>query len=167
MSDNSPHDIEKDEAATADALRRRLVAAYFSYIARAKLWGLWWVALIALAVIAVGFAVDLRVAIVGFMLLLIVYPLSMTMAVLSSAMRPEVVKAASVSSAMLLNGRLCLYDVAGTEIASVMLDKLRSVSESDGLVRIIDRERRLVLVPREMLDDDALATLYSAIPDEL
>lgn len=167
MSDNSPHDIEKDEAATADALRRRLVAAYFSYIARAKLWGLWWVALIALAVIAVGFAVDLRVAIVGFMLLLIVYPLSMTMAVLSSAMRPEVVKAASVSSAMLLNGRLCLYDVAGAEIASVMLDKLRSVSESDGLVRIIDRERRLVLVPREMLDDDALATLYSAIPDEL
>lgn len=167
MSDNSPHDIEKDEAATADALRRRLVAAYFSYIARAKLWGLWWVALVALAVIAVGFAVDLRVAIVGFMLLLIVYPLSMTMAVLSSAMRPEVVKAASVSSAMLLNGRLCLYDVAGTEIASVMLDKLRSVSESDGLVRIIDRERRLVLVPREMLDDDALATLYSAIPDEL
>lgn len=167
MSDNSPHDIEKDEAATADALRRRLVAAYFSYIARAKLWGLWWVALVALAVIAVGFAVDLRVAIVGFMLLLIVYPLSMTMAVLSSAMRPEVVKAASVSSAMLLNGRLCLYDVAGAEIASVMLDKLRSVSESDGLVRIIDRERRLVLVPREMLDDDALATLYSAIPDEL
>lgn len=167
MSDNSPHDIEKDEAATADALRRRLVAAYFSYIARAKLWGLWWVALVALAVIAVGFAVDLRVAIVGFMLLLIVYPLSMTMAVLSSAMRPEVVKAASVSSAMLLNGRLCLYDVAGTEIASVMLDKLRSVSECDGLVRIIDRERRLVLVPREMLDDDALATLYSAIPDEL
>lgn len=167
MSDNSPHDIEKDEAATADALRRRLVAAYFSYIARAKLWGLWWVALIALAVIAVGFAVDLRVAIVGFMLLLIVYPLSMTMAVLSSAMRPEVVKAASVSSAMLLNGRLCLYDVAGAEIASVMLDKLRSVSECDGLVRIIDRERRLVLVPREMLDDDALATLYSAIPDEL
>ncbi len=167
MSDNSPHDIEKDEAATADALRRRLVAAYFSYIARAKLWGLWWVALIALAVIAVGFAVDLRVAIVGFMLLLIVYPLSMTMAVLSSAMRPEVVKAASVSSAMLLNGRLCLYDVAGAEIASVMLDKLRSVSESDGLVRIIDRERRLVLVPREMLDDDVLATLYSAIPDEL
>lgn len=167
MSDNSPHDIEKDEAATADALRRRLVAAYFSYIARAKLWGLWWVALVALAVIAVGFAVDLRVAIVGFMLLLIVYPLSMTMAVLSSAMRPEVVKAASVSSAMLLNGRLCLYDVAGAEIASVMLDKLRSVSECDGLVRIIDRERRLVLVPREMLDDDALATLYSAIPDEL
>lgn len=167
MSDNSPHNIEKDEAATADALRRRLVAAYFSYIARAKLWGLWWVALIALAVIAVGFAVDLRVAIVGFMLLLIVYPLSMTMAVLSSAMRPEVVKAASVSSAVLLSGCLRLYDVVGAEIASVMLDKLRSVSESDGLVRIIDRERRLVLVPREMLDDDALAMLRSAIPDEL
>lgn len=167
MSDNSPHDIEKDAAATADALRRRLVAAYFSYIARAKLWSLWWVALIALAVIAVGFAVDLRVAIVGFMLLLIVYPLSMTMAVLSSAMRPEVVKSASVASAMLLGGCLRLYDVAGAEIACVMLDKLKAVNESDGLVRIIDRERRLVLVPRAMLGDADLSALYSALPDEL
>lgn len=167
MTEVRPKDIDKDKAATADALRRRLVAAYFSAILRRKLWSLWWLALVALAVVAAGFATDLRVAIVGFMLLLIVYPLSMTLTVLSEAMRPETVRLTGVTAAVIADGCLRLYDDKEAEITSVSLDALCSVNESDGLIRIVDRCRRLVIVPRRMLGDEVCAAIYRAVPDEL
>ena len=145
----------------------RLLTAYFSSIAHRKLWSLWWVALVALVVIAVGFAVDLRVAIVGFMLLLIVYPLAMTLAVFSSALRPEVVRMAGVESARVADGALLLFGGDGSEIGSVSLDGLRSVSEAAGLIRITDSTRRLVIVPAELLTADERTALYRAVPAEL
>lgn len=167
MSDNSPHDIEKDEVATADARTHRLVATYFRHIVRMKLWSLWWVFALSLTIIIVGLVIDFRISLAGLMLLPSFYPLSVFMAVMSTAMRTEIVDLINMASAAVKSDRLCLYDKDGNEILAVPFTRIRSVNEDSEFVRVLDRRYRLYVIPNEMLDAAARAALHSAIPDEL
>lgn len=167
MSETSPNDIETNEVATADARTHRLVATYFRHIVRMKLWSLWWMVVLSLIVIIVGFVIDFRISLAGLMLLPSFYPLSVFMAVMSTAMRTEIIDLIQMTSAAVKADRLCLYNKEGKEILVVPFNKIRSVTEDSEFFRVIDRRYRLYLIPSEMLDAPGRILLHGAHPHEL
>lgn len=101
------------------------------------------------------------------MLLPSFYPLSVFMAVMSTAMRTEIMDLINMAAAAVKSDRLCLYDKDGNEILVLPFTRIRSVNEDSEFVRVLDRRYRLYVIPNEMLDAAARAALHAVHPHEL
>lgn len=144
---------------------------YIQRIIRAWAARIWWVALVPLAVIAWGLAADWRIAVIGFMLLLIVYPMAATFAVLSCATRPDVARRTRASRAVFDDSLdrveliLDTLDDDGAVIASDVLESAVILGvQADGdtiTLRIGPAIPDFILLPRHAIEPDRLAALLA------
>ncbi len=133
-------------------LRQMSVRLFFSY---------WWLALIPAVVIAGGLLLDWRWAVVGLMLLFIIFPMVVTMTLLRYGMAPGMVARMLVTGAELTDDALILYNVDGEEKLRIAASKVRSAS-LHGSFLIIDFGRApdaIVIIPREAFSDDQVAAI--------
>ena len=141
-------------------------SAYMSLIARRLAWRLWWIIAAALAAIAIGVAIDLRVSIVGLMLLLVIYPAVMSFAVLVYGLKQEVVDRTRIAHVSVSDDRLEVRDDRERVICAVKPAQVRSLSYTHERVTIAygSRVDDVLIIPREMLTADDLDKLQGYRP---
>ncbi|MDO4320598.1 MAG: hypothetical protein Q4C34_08485 [Bacteroidales bacterium] len=144
-------------------------SAYLGRIAVALFWRLWWLPLIPVAVIAVGAAVDVRIALVGLMALFIIYPAVMTLAIIRYGMGADVA-VRSTATAMVLDDSaltlLCGPDAAPVTIDAARIAEARIDARRWLVMRVGRRPDDIVLVPVEALDpQDLQGVLQRFVPD--
>lgn len=74
-------------------------SAYLGTMARRMLVRRWWLFAVPLAVTAIGCFTDWRIAVIGLMLVFIVYPMIMSLVMLNYALHPSVIARARTASA--------------------------------------------------------------------
>ena len=141
-------------------------SAYMSLIARRLAWRLWWIIATAIAAIAIGVAIDLRVSIVGLMLLLVIYPAVMSFAVLAYGLKQEVVDRTRIARVSVSDDSLEVYDDRERVICVVKPAQVRSLSYTRERVTIAygSRVDDVLIIPREMLASDELDKLQGYRP---
>lgn len=141
-------------------------SAYMSLIARRLAWRLWWIIAAALAAIAIGVAIDLRVSIVGLMLLLVIYPAVMSFAVLVYGLKQEVVDRTHIAQVSVSDDSLEVHDDRERVICVVKPAQVRSLSFTHERVTIAygSRVDDVLIIPREMLTADDLDKLQGYRP---
>lgn len=137
------------------------VGAYIGHIARRTAWRLWWVGVGAAGFIAAGFAADIRLAIVGFMILLLIFPMAMTIAVLGRATHPRIVALTRATSAEVTPQAVTLKDSEGGTVAEIPPSQSRGYSIDGGSVvlRTGGSAADIVIIPCRWLDAAAMAEL--------
>lgn len=153
------HSENMQEAATVAA------SAYMTAIARRVAQRLWWIVALALAAVGAGFAAaDLRWAIVGFMLLLIVFPGAMSIAVLAYAARPAVVALTRLDSVSVTESVIEAFDVDGRLLASVPRAAVRgaSVAGSNVVISHGAPPDAVLIIPQRMLTPADLSDLLAS-----
>lgn len=141
-------------------------AAYTSCIARRVALRLWWVIAIAAAAIVTGAVADVRICIVGLMVLFIIFPAAMSLAVLGYALRPSVVALTRAASASVAGGALTVSDAGGAVLAVVPLARVRSIGVSSGRDVIIcgASPADVVILPAGMLTPGERSAIADAVP---
>lgn len=135
-------------------------AAYPSRIARRLLRRRLWLLSVPVAVIAAGAFTDVRVAIIGFMLLLLAYPMLMTLAVLGHAASPATARRSTADRARITDdGDITLsktdedgavHDVETAKICYVECDR-RLVTVNTGT-----SADDIILIPADAFESDDL-----------
>lgn len=119
------------------------VGAYIAAIARRVLWRYaWW--LILPAVVALGGIYEWRLAVIALMLLLLVFPMVITIAVFNHGMHPTVVRRTraetvdltTTASAADANTDLTVRDADGAVILSIGRNQIRRVLTANGRTTI-------------------------------
>ena len=119
------------------------VGAYIAAIARRVLWRYaWW--LILPAVVALGGIYEWRLAVIALMLLLLVFPMVITIAVFNHGMHPTVVRRTraetvdltTTASAADANTDLTVRDADGAVILSIGRNQIRRVLNANGRTTI-------------------------------
>lgn len=111
------------------------VGAYIAAIARRVLSRYsWWLAL-PLAV-ALGGLYDWRCAVIALMLVLLVFPMVITIAVFNHGMHPAVVRRTRAETVELTDSELTVRDADGADILTIRRDQIRSVTTSNGRTTI-------------------------------
>lgn len=143
-----------NDSAPVTAQRAVTGADYLSRIARRTALRLWWLVIPGLFLVIAGLLWDLRVSIVGFMLLLVVFPMVITTAVLGSATRPAVVARTRVERVSLDDTGLALIDDTGAEIFFIEYTRLRSLHTNPRFVEIVfgTSPSDILLLPHSLLD---------------
>ena len=141
-------------------------SAYMSLIARRLVWRLWWIIAAAITAIAIGVAIDIRISIVGLMLLLVIYPAVMTFAVLAYALKPEVVQRTRMAQVDVTGDRLEVRDDSDRVICGITPGQVRSLSFARERVTIAygSRVDDVLIIPRRMFTDEALDKLHDYMP---
>ena len=111
---------------------------YLGAIAKCELGRRWWFFLFPLALFIVGFY-DWRWAVVGLMLLFLVYPFGLTIALLNNALRPEVIGRASSNFAKFDEENITIFkkkaeETDNSDDKNVELDKI----ETKKIVEIVN-----------------------------
>lgn len=119
---------------------------YLSTIAARIAGRLWWVGLLPVALIVYGLAADVRFAFVGLIVLLLIFPVAVTTALLSHALSPELAGRASSTLAAIDGDSLTLYrrlDLreAAPESPSVDPSAVPFSSAGDTPCRLVEIER--------------------------
>lgn len=144
-----------NEPAPVTAVPAVTGADYLSRIARRTAWRLWWLVIPGIILVLTGFLYDLRISIVGFMLLLVVFPMVITTAVLGSATRPTVVARTRVDQVILDETGLALLDDKGNDIIFIKYSLLRSVRSGPRFVEIVfgKSPSDIIILPHSLLTD--------------
>lgn len=111
------------------------VGAYIGAIARRVLWRYaWWLVL----PVAVAFAglYDWRCAVIALMLLLLVFPMVITIAVFNHGMHPAVVRRTRAETVELTAAELTVRDADGAVILTIRPDQIRSITAANGRTTI-------------------------------
>ena len=82
--------------------------AYLGVITTSMLGRLWWIMIFPCAFFIAG-AHNWRFAVIGLIVLMLIYPLAMTTALLTHAMRPEIIRRASATHAVITPTTITLY----------------------------------------------------------
>ncbi len=157
-----------NESAPVAAPRAVTGADYLSRIARRTAWRLWWLLLPGVLLVAAGLLFDLRLSIVGFMLLLVVFPMVITTAVLGSATRPAVVARTRVNSVLLGAASVTLLDEESAALVTVPYERFLSVRRSPRFVEIVfgASPSDILLLPVDLLSDSDIRHLASRVHDD-
>lgn len=144
-------------------------SAYINRILRAWIVRLWWTILVPFAFIAYGLATDWRISVVGFMLLLIVYPMAATFAILSCATRPDVARRTRANRVLIDNSldkiELIqeIFDDDGAPVSTEILETacIMSVETSARTitVRVGQAIPDFILLPCNAVEPNILAAL--------
>lgn len=146
-------------------------SAYLAAIARRILWRAWWFPAIALVVIAAGLMLDIRMAIIGLMLLLIIYPMIMSFVIIRYAALPELARLTLANTYALNGNRLTLMCVTVDDETGQTTSRQLGTFEVSGLEhsgsRIIFKTGRamsdMVITPADAIDPQALTALETAL----
>lgn len=145
-------------------------SAYLAAIARRILWRAWWFPAIALAVIATGLMVDIRMAIIGLMLLLIIYPMVMSFVIIRYAALPQLALRTLANVYSLKGKSLTLFQVTTDDETGQTTSQELGTFEVSGMeqsgTRIIFKTgptvSDIVIVPADAIDPQALSALETA-----
>lgn len=142
-------------------------SAYMNIIARRVALRLWWLVAAALVAVAAGAVHDWRFAIVGLMLLLIVFPMALCFVVLAYSAKPAVVALMSLERVDIDDDTLEVYGHDGNLLRVIRRGDVRSLSFSVRYVTVTTGSRPgdVLLVPREMLSQRQLAALAAFQPE--
>ena len=111
------------------------VGAYIAAIARRVLWRYaWW--LILPAVVALGGIYEWRLAVIALMILLLVFPMVITIAVFNHGMHPTVVHRTRAEAVDLTANDLTVRDADGAVILSIGRNQIRRVLTANGRTTI-------------------------------
>lgn len=132
-------------------------------IARRVALRLWWLVAIAVVTVAAGAAADWRFAIVGLMILFIVYPMAMSLAILAYAAKPTVVDRMTVQTVDVTDSAITLRKADGSQIAEITPRAVTSITTSPQYI-IISTGRRpddVVILPRTILSDADISCIMT------
>lgn len=90
-------------------------SAYISAIARRVVRRAWWLPAFSLTVIAVGLGSNIRIAILGLMLLFIIYPMIMSFTIMRYAALPSLAERTLANRFALIDGHLHISSVETEE----------------------------------------------------
>lgn len=147
-------------------------SAYMAAITRSLIARRWWAGLVPAALIAYGAAADWRWAVVGLMLVFIVYPMAMSFTILRYATLPQLAARASSTHAEISGDAIRLYrlpqedDLPPVRVAEA---RITSASTSRGMLRLAtgSRTEDIILIPAEALATADFADLLRRFaPDE-
>ncbi|MDE6288106.1 MAG: hypothetical protein K2M00_04905 [Muribaculaceae bacterium] len=157
-----------NESAPAAAPRAVTGADYLSRIARRTAWHLWWLVIPGIILVIVGMFCDLRISIMGFMLLLVIFPMVITTAVLGAATKPAVVARTRVHRVMLGDNNIALLDEENACIVSIDYSRLRTVRRTGLFIEIVfgKSPSDIIILPPELLSDDSYAALAARVSDD-
>ncbi|MGN0223992.1 MAG: hypothetical protein ACI4AM_08205 [Muribaculaceae bacterium] len=111
------------------------VGAYIGAIARRVLWRYaWWLALPA--GLACGGLYDWRCAVIALMLLLLVFPMVVTIAVFNHGMHPAVVHRTRAETVELTDTELVVRDADGAVILTIAHSAIRRITAANGRTTI-------------------------------
>ena len=138
--------------------------AYTGPIAARLFWRLWWLWLLPVGVIVAGALTDWRIALLGLMLVFVVYPAVLTIALLGHAMRPDVVARSLATGAEIADdGTLTLrLPEAGKELT---FPAVRSIDRRGRYISLTvgPKVSDIVLIPADAVPPESLALLRQAL----
>lgn len=145
-------------------------SAYLAAIAHRILWRAWWFPTLALAVIAAGLMLDIRMAIIGLMLLLIIYPMVMSFVIIRYAALPELARRTLANACSLEGKSLSLIRETTDDETGQTTSQQLGTFEVSGLEhsgsRIIFKTgpavSDIVIFPADAIDPQALSALETA-----
>ena len=144
-------------------------SAYLGRIAAALFWQLWWLPLIPLAAVAAGLWADTRIALIGLMMLFIIYPAVMTLALIRYGMSPAVAARARATSMTLDDTSLTLLrgnSAAPVIISTAGITGVRIVSGDRLVIHTGPRPDDIVIVPADALTPADIAAVTDRFSPE-
>lgn len=115
----------------------------------------WWLGLAPVALIVWGAVADWRWAVVGLMLIFIIYPLMMSFTILRYATLPQLAARASATMADIDGDTVRLYRHSGDDTPPTCVAEARivSVSQIRGMLRLATGHRTedFIIIPAEAL----------------
>lgn len=108
-------------------------SAYLGAISRSMLGRMWWLLIPAAGALAAGLF-DWRYAAVGLILLFLVFPITVTTALMNHAMRPEVIRRAAGRKAVIDGDRATIYHerAKGDEIEYIEVESMQIIDTEPG-----------------------------------
>lgn len=148
-------------------------SAYMSAIARRGALRAWWLPALALVVICAGFYNDIRMAILGLMLLFIIYPMIMSFTIVRYATLPSLAERTLANRFALIDGHLHISSVETDEESGQ--ENVRHLGTFDicgvthsGIYIIFTTGKGLadiVIAPADDIDSRALLEIESRLED--
>ena len=137
-------------------------SAYIKAKARNAAWRLWLLPAIGLIVGIVGLYTDWRWCVVGLMAIFIVFPMAMTLAVLSIGV--DAAKLCCVVDVKVSTVDITLYDGDGATLVTVPLATITDIRNDRQHFVITCRGHKpdVVIIPAELLTDADTAMIYKA-----
>lgn len=137
-------------------------SAYIKAKARNAVWRLWLLPAAGLAAIVIGLYADWRWCVVGLMSIFIVFPMAMTLAVLSIGV--DAAKLCRVAEVKVSDNGITLYDCDGTLLVSIPLTAITDIRSDRRQFVITCRGHKpdVVIIPAELLTDTDTAVIYKA-----
>lgn len=130
-------------------------AAYMTAITRVLITRRWWLSLAPAALIVWGAVADWRWAVVGLMLIFIIYPLAMSFTILRYATLPQIAARASATMADIDGDTVRLYRHTGDDTPPTCVAEARIISASHtrGMLRLATGQRTedFIIIPSEAL----------------
>lgn len=148
-------------------------SVYMSAIARRVALRAWWLPVLALIVIAAGLYSDIRIAILGLMLLFIIYPMIMSFTIMRYATLPCLAERTLANRFALIDGHLHIADVEADEESGQ--ESVRHLGEYDisgvahsGSYIIFSTGKGvadIIIAPADDVDPSVLSDIESKLDD--
>lgn len=123
---------------------------YLPHVAARLFWRYWWVLTLPAALICYGLAADWRWAVVGLILLMIVYPMVNTLAVLRYATSDKVLRRSATAQVRFgAGGSLTMLDAEGREIEKAAMSPYPSISRGLLVLTLGPAPDDILLLPAE------------------
>ena len=125
---------------------------YLGAIARNMLGNFWWIFLIPCAFFIAGFA-DWRWAVVGLIILMLIFPAIITIALLNHSLRPEVVRRSAANAVSFEGNNVTLYKISDDTIKLIETAKFMEIMVSGRLTKLIIGPHiyDFILIPTDLL----------------
>lgn len=125
-------------------------ARYLPHVAARLFWRYWWVLTVPAALICYGLAADWRWAVVGLILLMIVYPMVNTLAVLRYAASDKILRRSATAQVRFDDGHtIVMLDADGRELGRAVMSLYPSVSRGLLVISTGPAPDDILLLPAE------------------
>lgn len=122
-------------------------SAYLPHVASRLAWKLWWLALLPAAAVVYGLAADWRWILVGLILLMVVYPMVMSVAVVRYAASERILRRAATASVAEADDMLILLAADGSEIERVRRPEYITTSRGHRILPLGPEPDNILLLP--------------------
>lgn len=149
-------------------------STYLATIARRLLRRAWWLPVLALTVIAGGMAYDVRFAIIGLMLLFIIYPMIMSFAIMRYATLPTLARRTLANTFELHDDTLSISQITedeengDTKITPIESAHVTGIyHHGDNVIfEIGPAPADIIIVPTDALNPQILSNLESKLMED-
>ncbi len=140
-------------------------SAWLRMAATRLLWRIWWIAFVPVALIGYGLAADWRWAVVGLMLIFIVFPMVMSLAILRYATLPRIANLLQAAVAVIDDGGITLA-TEEKELARLNRADIKAVSIGRQYIGITfgTAIQDFTIIPTADLPQEAVTAISALAP---